>query len=109
MTAVGPVDGDSLTAERGDRVVDGIYRALPDPVDDMLLTLMMSMTAEVWTLRDRLRILESGLTERGIPIAELIDEARNTEAYRTAMTADRDQFVSRVFAALVPVVPDTSR
>lgn len=88
--------------EPGDRVVDGVYQALPDPVDDMLLGLVMNLAAEVWTVRDRLRLVEAALAGRGIPVEELVEEARQSEVAIEPMRADRDAFVARVFAVLAP-------
>lgn len=92
MTAVQP----------GDRVVDGVYQALPDPVDDMLLSLVTKLAAEVWTVRDRLRLVETALARRGIPVDELVEEIRSSDEAIAAMRADRDDFVARVFAVMAP-------
>lgn len=87
--------------EPGDRVTDGVYQALPDPHDDMLLSLVMNLAAEVWTVRDRLRLVEAALSRHGIPIEELFEEVRHGDDVAT-MRADRDAFVERVFAAIAP-------
>lgn len=88
--------------EPGDRVVDNVYQALPDPVDDMLLTLVMNLAAEVWTVRDRLRLVETALAGHGIPIEELIEEVRHRDEAIESMRADRDAFVERIMAVLAP-------
>lgn len=88
--------------EPGDRVVDNVYQALPDPVDDTLLTLVMNLAAEVWTVRDRLRVVETALAGHGIPIEELVEEIRDRDDSVEAMRADRDAFVERVMAVLAP-------
>lgn len=92
MTAVQP----------GDRVVEGVYQALPDPVDDMLLSLVSRLAAEVWTVRDRLRLVETALAQHGIPVEALVEEVRHSEEAIAAMRADRDAFVARVFAVIAP-------
>jgi hypothetical protein len=88
--------------EPGDRVVDNVYQALPDPVDDTLLTLVMNLAAEVWTVRDRLRLVETALAGHGIPIEDLVEEIRDRDDAVEAMRADRDAFVARVMAVLAP-------
>lgn len=93
--------GDRVV-EPGDRVTDGIYHALPDPVDDMLLSLVMNLAAEVWTVRDRLRLVEAALDRQGIPLTDIVEEIRTGQASIDAMRPDRDAFVARVFAAIAP-------
>lgn len=83
-----------------DRVVDGAYRALPDPVSDRLLTVLMAVAGEVWTLRDRSRRLEAALQRHGVPLDALREEDRDSPEALTAMRTDRDAFVERVFGAL---------
>lgn len=92
MTAVQP----------GDRVVAGVYQALPDPIDDMLLSLVTKLAAEVWTVRDRLRLVETALARHGIPVDELVEDVRNRDETVAAMRVDRDDFVARVFAVMAP-------
>lgn len=95
------------TAEPGDRLVDGEYRAVPDPVSDMLLSLVMKLTAEVWTVRDRLRLVEAALAEHGVPVGELVEAIRGHDDAVDNMRADRDEFVARVLAPLgQPAPPD---
>jgi hypothetical protein len=86
----------------GDRVVGGVYQALPDPIDDMLLSLVTQLAAEVWTVRDRLRLVESALARHGIPVDALVEDLRNGEEAVAAMRVDRDDFVARVFAVMAP-------
>lgn len=86
----------------GDRVTDGVYHALPDPVDDMLLSLVMNLAAEVWTVRDRLRLAEAALARQGVPVTDVVEEIRNEQATIAAMRPDRDAFVARVLAAIAP-------
>lgn len=93
--------GDRVV-EPGDRMTDGIYHALPDPVNDMLLSLVMNLAAEVWTVRDRLRLVEAALARQGVAVTETVEEMRNEQATIDGMRPDRDAFVARVFAAIAP-------
>jgi hypothetical protein len=86
----------SAANRTGDQVIGDEYLALPDPVSERLFGLIMALTAEVWTLRDRLRLAEGALAEQGIELAELIDDRRDREDELAAMRADRDAFVARV-------------
>lgn len=82
-----------MTPARGDVVVDGVYRALPDEVSDRLLGLVTALAAEVWTTRDRLRLVESALARAGVALD--VDAVRDTAEQIAAMQADRDAFVAR--------------
>lgn len=84
----------------GDRVVDGEYRALPDPVSDRIFDVLMCLAAEVWTVRDRLRLAETALAEHGIDIGAAIDGVRDRPAALAAMTAERDVFIARLLRPL---------
>ena len=103
MTIFEPSD---RVIDPGDRVTDGVYHALPDPVDDMLLLLVMNLAAEVWTVRDRLRLVEAALARQGVPVTDIVEEIRNDQASIDAMRPDRDAFVARVFAAIAPRAGD---
>lgn len=95
-----------MTTElRGDRVVDGAYRALPDPVSDRLLSLVLSLAAEVWTTRDRLRLVESALERHGLPVSQLVEGHRDAPEELDAMRRDRDAFVERLFATIADPAP----
>jgi hypothetical protein len=91
-----------VTAPVGDRVVDGVYQALPDASTDRLYTLVTALVAEVWTVRDRLRLTEIALAQAGIDVEAVFTSRRDTEDELEAMRADRDAFVERVFRALLP-------
>lgn len=94
MTAGAPI---------GDRVgADGIYHALPDPVTDRIFSLTMALAAEVWTVRDRLRLVEAALEARGIAIDDVIRSKAADADQIARMTSDRDAFVERVFQAISP-------
>lgn len=86
----------TATQVPGDRVVDGQYLALPDPISERLFGMIMALTAEVWTVRDRLRLAEDALAEQGITLDQLIEARRDLPEQLEAMRADRDRFVARV-------------
>lgn len=93
----------STLSTRGDVVVDGVYRALPDEVSDRLLSVVTALAAEVWTVRDRLRLVESALAGAGVTLD--VDGIRNTPEQLDAMRADRDAFVARVLRPVAAPAP----
>ena len=99
----------TTTGTPGDRIhPDGSYHALPDPVTDRLFTVIMSVAAEVWTLRDRQRLLEGALREHGVDVERYFDDHRADADDLADMRADRDEFVARLLTALTPTRVATS-
>ena len=85
----------------GDRFVGGEYRALPDPVVDRMFEVVMCLAAEVWTVRDRLRLAEAAIAaECGIDLAAAIDVLRERDESLEGMREDRDAFVARLLRPL---------
>jgi hypothetical protein len=87
---------------RGDIVVDGVYRALPDAAVDRVFSVLTALVAEVWTVRDRLRLAEVALAEHGIDVEAVFTARRDTDEEQALMRVDRDAFVERVFRAVTP-------
>lgn len=90
-------------AARGDRLVDGHYRALPSDIEESLLTLVLNLATEVWTLRDRTRLLQSLLAENHVLDPAMFDARRDDDDQLQAMRADRDAFVERLFRSVSAV------
>lgn len=90
----------------GDRVVEGHYRALPTEIEESLLTLVLNLATEVWTLRDRTRLLQEILAEQGVVPASTFDEWRDKPAQLASMSEDRDAFVARLFRSVTAVSGD---
>lgn len=87
----------------GDRVVsDGVYHALPDPVSDRIFGVVMALATEVWTIRDRVRVLESALAAAEVDVAGYFEEHRDDEAALADLARDRDAFVARLLRVLTP-------
>jgi hypothetical protein len=93
----------AATGDRvGDRIGDQGYPALADPVDDRLFTLLNALTAEVWALRERLRLAERALGDLGVDIEADWQARRGLPEEIDAMRVERDAFVERVYRSLAP-------
>ena len=73
---------------------------LPAPIMDDLLTITMQLGAELWVVKDRLRVLEEVLEESGIDAQKRIDEYRPSPERRQEIIKLRDAFVEQIFGAL---------
>ena len=82
-------------------VSDKQYHAFEDPALDQLLGLILALGAEVWSLRDRLTLLEQALAQRGTAVSELIEELAADPDRTAAMVADRDAMLERFLGPLI--------
>ena len=96
-------NGDTNIGEGriGDVVVDDEYRALPDPVVDRMFEVVMCLAAEVWTVRDRLRLAEAAVASHcGIDLSAAVDASREQGESLAGMREDRDAFIARILRPL---------
>ena len=56
----------------------------------------LQLMAEVWILRDRVKLLESVLESAGLLKAGQLDDLVPNDKLREALTQDRDAFVERI-------------
>ena len=73
---------------------------LPNPVLDRLLESVMVLSAELWVERDRRRVLEQLLSERGILSAEDIENHAPTAEENAERARLRSQLTHRVLGPL---------
>ena len=73
---------------------------LPHPVMDRLLESVMVLSAELWVERDRRRILEQLLQDRGILSAEDIERYTPSAEAESERARQRSQLTHRVLGPL---------
>jgi hypothetical protein len=71
-----------------------------DPAIDRLVGMVLALTAEVHVLRDRQRLLEDVLAQRGIVDPGVLDTAIPEGALEARLAGDRAALVRHVFEAL---------
>ena len=76
------------------------YHGLTDPEADKLFGVILSLGAEVWTLRDRMNLLEEVLESKGIDVKAAIDERARDNDRVPELERDRDAFMERFLRAL---------
>lgn len=72
---------------------------LGNPILDNMMTALISLGAEVWTTRRRVKILERVLEDKGVS-AEVIEGYMPTEDENAAWQKERDAFIKRTFGPL---------
>ena len=72
---------------------------LGDPILDNMMTALISLGAEVWTNRRRVKVLERVLEDKGVTPA-MIETYMPSEAEDKAWQKERDAFIRRTFGAL---------
>jgi hypothetical protein len=81
-----------------------------NPAIDNLIAVVLELGSELWVQRERMRVLEKLLAQKGIVSAELIEQYQPTEAEMAQARIERDQFVGRLYGAFARVtVPATPK
>ena len=70
-----------------------------NPAIDNLIAVTLELGAELWVQRERMRVIEKLLADKGVVTAELIEQYQPSTEELARSRADRDAFVSRVYAA----------
>lgn len=77
----------------------------PDQLDDLGRALLV-LARELWVTKDRQRILEAVLEERGIAVAEAVRDYQPKDAVAEELAAERQRFTQEIMRALVPGAPE---
>lgn len=72
---------------------------LPHPVMDQLIDVVLALGAELWVERDRRRIAEKLLAEKGILNPADLETYRETPEERAERAKERDAYVRRLYGA----------
>lgn len=76
---------------------------------DNLIAVTLELGAELWVQKERMRVIERLLTERGVVTAEAIEQYTGAPEELARVQSERDAFVNRLYAALsrdtVPAAP----
>jgi hypothetical protein len=69
---------------------------------DGVAQLALTLARELWTIKDRLMVLEAALTTTGHDLTALVDGYQPSDALRARLETERQRFVGEVVAALQP-------
>lgn len=73
---------------------------LGNPHIDNLMTVVIALGAEIWSDRQRLRIVESLMAKKGKVTPEMVEQYVPTEEERAGWQKEREEMVKRVYAVL---------
>lgn len=73
----------------------------PDQIDDLGRALLV-LARELWVMKDRQRVLEAVLEERGIAVAEAVRDYRPSGALAAELQAERERFARSIMETLCP-------
>jgi hypothetical protein len=73
---------------------------LGNPHIDNLMTVVIALGAEIWSDRQRMRIVERLLETQGKVTREMIEQYVPSAAERTVWESEREQMVKRVYDVL---------
>lgn len=81
-----------------------------NPAIDNLIAVVLELGAELWVQRERTRVIEALLAQKGVVTPELIEQYVPSAEEVARAKAERDAFVSRVYGAFaretVKATPD---
>jgi hypothetical protein len=81
-----------------------------NPAIDNLIAVTLELGAELWVQRERMRVVEALLAEKGVVTQELIEQYMPSAEMQARSKSERDAFVQRVFGAFaretVKATPD---
>ncbi len=72
---------------------------------DALAQTVLLLAKELWSLRDRHLVLEAVLAERGVDVADAVDNYQPRGAVAERLARERKRFTAEIVATLAP--PDT--
>jgi hypothetical protein len=64
--------------------------------------MILALGAEVWSLRDRVGLLEETLVRQGLDVSALIEELASDPERVPSMISERDAFLQRFLRAVSP-------
>ena len=70
-------------------------------VDD-LAQAFVSVTAEMWIVKDRLAVLEQVLAKHGIPAPSAVETFEPSDSFKNQLDAERRAWIQRMIGALFP-------
>ena len=98
------VHDEALARAAADAAVEQTFLG-PDQVDDLARTLLQ-LAREVWVLRDRQRVLETVLEEKGISVTDAVERFQPGPELQKQLDAERKAFVQGLMKTLVPAPKD---
>jgi hypothetical protein len=70
------------------------------PVIDNLFNITLELGAALWVVKDRLRVVEELLDQKGILTTEQIERYRTPPEREREVRAKRDQFIERIYKSI---------
>lgn len=77
----------------------------PDQLDELGKALLL-LAGELWAVKDRQRVLEAALAERGVDVRALVRDWQPDGDLAAELAAERKRFVDRLLATLCPPTGD---
>jgi hypothetical protein len=63
---------------------------------DQLVTMVLELASEVWTVRERLYVLEQAAGQLGLPLREAVDAYKATPQQATELDAMRERMIGEL-------------
>ena len=67
---------------------------------DELVSISMALAQELWTVKERMVVMEAAASAKGVLLSEEIEQHQLTDAQQAKLDADRAAFIDRIFFVL---------
>jgi len=67
---------------------------------DELVSISMALAQELWTVKERLTVMEAAASAKGVLLSDEIEHFELSEAQQAKLDADRAVFIDRIFFVL---------
>jgi hypothetical protein len=67
---------------------------------DELVSISMALAQELWTVKERLTVIEAAAAAKGVLLSDEIERFKLSEAQQARLDADRAVFIDRIFFVL---------
>ena len=75
-------------------------RFFDDPAVDHVISMLLALAGEVWSLRERVHVIEKVAEEHGVPLPSAVEGYQLTPAELATLTEQRQAFINRIMFVL---------
>jgi hypothetical protein len=83
------------------RMGDSNRNLQPEDID-RLGQALLTLTRELWVVKDRVRVLEAALAQAGVLGSDAVNQLQPDAALQAELAAERARLIDTVLAALAP-------
>ena len=71
-----------------------------DPAIDHVVSMLLALSSEVWSLRERVAIIEKVADEKGLDLSAAVEAYQLSDQDKTSLAEQRQAFIERIMFVL---------